>query len=230
MIKFSEIISSPDVSDRKRMESEKWSQPLNDDVESANRFWDDLMATPLESQELTEEQMIDNIFGIEEDSFDFDIKTSLKNELAEKFHDSSWTECTEKEKKTAVEELRDVLAEDLNLAKYPKVDYYDGRDCDCGSYNYAEGKLEINRALLNNPNELIDTLAHEMRHAYQYERAEKLETFTDYLYRKNLENYISPIPLTDGTYLFYMDYYDQFVEAEARAYAKSFKEAGWKNE
>ena len=44
------------------------------------------------------------------------------------------------------------------------------------------------------------------------------------LYKVNLDPdfYISPVLLPNGKYLFFTDYYDQLVEAEARAYANAF--------
>ena len=48
------------------------------------------------------------------------------------------------------------------------------------------------------------------------------ETWQDTLYKLNFENYISPISLADGKYLFFTDYQDQLVEAEARAFANIF--------
>ena len=61
-----------------------------------------------------------------------------------------------------------------------------------------------------------------MRHAYQHQRATHQETLLDKLYQLNFENYISPVPLADGKYLFFTDYQDQLVEAEARAFANIF--------
>ena len=56
-------------------------------------------------------------------------------------------------------------------------------------------------------------------------RAGLLETREDALYRVNLDNYISPIPLLGGGWLFFTDYQDQYVEVDARAFANLFTEA-----
>ena len=72
--------------------------------------------------------------------------------------------------------------------------------------------ISINRLYCDNPIELVDTLTHELRHAYQNERAEILETWQDAIYKFNFDNYITPIPLPKGGYLCFMDYYNQYVE------------------
>ena len=71
----------------------------------------------------------------------------------------------------------------------------------------------------------INTIAHEMRHAYQEQRAGILETKEDALFKLNLDNYISPVPLPGCGWLFFTDYQDQYVEADARAFANLFTEA-----
>lgn len=230
MEKLSEIVTSPCDINESKEDNEILAQTNNQDVESANQFGDELMDTSEERHELTEEEILDNIFGVAEESFDFDIEPPLNKELAEKFQDSVWSELSEDKKKVAIGELRDVLAEELHLSKIPAVSFFEGSDADCGAFNNAENKLEINRPLLENPMGLVNTLAHEMRHAYQHERADKLETFTDLLFKVNFDNYITPVQVTDSKYLFYMDYYYQYVEADARAYARSFTEAGWGHE
>lgn len=82
--------------------------------------------------------------------------------------------------------------------------------------------MELNKALLKDPVELVDTVAHEMRHAYQNLRAENPQSINDLKYKYNYDNYVSPIRLSIGKYLLFNEYQDQFVEAEARAFAKLF--------
>lgn len=230
MIKFDRGISPETTFDLERTKAFQDIKPEEDtSMREANDFWDTTFNDEPE-YELSEEEIIDNIFGVDEDSFDFDIQNPISAELAEKFTDSRWSELSGREKMSSVEELRDALAKELQLSRNPEINYFEGPSCDCGSFNHSTGKVEINRVLLDSPNKLVNTVAHEMRHAYQHERAEKLETFTDLLYNVNFVNYIEPLQLSDNTFLFYRDYCDQFVEAEARAYAKAFTEAGWKNE
>ena len=94
-----------------------------------------------------------------------------------------------------------------------------------GFYSPSDNTINLNRQYFDNPVELVNTIAHEMRHAYQEYRAGLLETREDALYRVNLDNYISPIPLPGGGWLFFTDYQDQYVEVDARAFANLFTEA-----
>ena len=70
----------------------------------------------------------------------------------------------------------------------------------------------------------MNTVAHEMRHAYQWERSRNPERPEDILYLYNFDNYISPVPLGNGKYLFVVDYMNQYIEAEARAFADSLND------
>ena len=71
----------------------------------------------------------------------------------------------------------------------------------------------------------MNTIAHEVRHAYQHMRADVLDTWKDALFKVNFDNYISPLPLLGGGWLFFVDYMDQYVEVDARAFANLFTEA-----
>ena len=75
---------------------------------------------------------------------------------------------------------------------------------------------------LEDPKELLNTIAHELRHAFQRQSADNPHSDIDYIYLMNLKNYISPIILHNGKCILYTDYYNQFVEAEARAFANLF--------
>lgn len=44
------------------------------------------------------------------------------------------------------------------------------------------------------------------------------------LYKVSFDNYISPVPLPGGGWLFFVDYFDQYVEVDARAFANKFAE------
>lgn len=68
---------------------------------------------------------------------------------------------------------------------------------------------------------IAKTIAHELRHAYQHQRARKLQRQIDYLYAYNLgyygygDNYIKVKKDANGKQLNYNEYQDQLVEAEA---------------
>ena len=122
-----------------------------------------------------------------------------------------------------VNEFSILLAEKLNIKNPPEVQFFSGPLDSCGSYNPNTNVISINRELFIDPGEIVDTIAHETWHAYQHQRALALENKQDLLYKLNFENYISPVPLGDGKYLFFPDYQDQLVEAEARAFASLFR-------
>lgn len=100
--------------------------------------------------------------------------------------------------------------------------YFEDDPSNCGCYYSGLNILGINVCELSDPKELINTVAHELRHAYQEQRALNPETEMDYKYLTNLRNYISPIFTENGDYILFTDYQDQLVEAEARAFANLF--------
>ena len=53
----------------------------------------------------------------------------------------------------------------------------------------------------------------------------RLTTSSQWLLLNSYENYISPLPLPGGGYLFFVDYFNQYVEVDARAFANLFTEA-----
>lgn len=142
--------------------------------------------------------------------------------VLDRFGAAKWERLTDSAKVEAIQELATVIGKKLRIEEKPEIQFYSDRDGSCGAYVPGDNKVEINRNIMNDPKEVIDTVAHEMRHAYQHQRAGLQETWQDMLYKINFENYISPIPLADGKYLFFTDYQDQLVEAEARAFANIF--------
>ena len=188
--------------------------------EAADDYWDNLFENEIETPEFDE--LLFSVFDRSEDEFDFDFEVSDDIiELLQKIKGSEWAYLDDAEKADTIEALSDKISELLGLRERPDISYYDA-DKNCGVYNHATHSIELNRSLLNDPGELIDTIAHELRHAYQHQKAMAPESELDLLYRVNFDNYISPLPLGDGKFLFFTDYQDQLVEVEARAFAKQF--------
>lgn len=189
--------------------------------ESADNYWDNLFENEIETPEFDE--LLFSVFDRSEDEFDFDFEVSDDIiELLQKIKGSEWAYLDDAEKGDTVEALSDKISELLGLRERPDISYYDADKNDCGVYNQATHSIELNRSLLDDPGELIDTIAHELRHAYQHQKAMAPESELDLLYRVNFDNYISPLPLGAGEFLFFTDYQDQLVEVEARAFAKQF--------
>ena len=189
--------------------------------EAADDYWDNLFENEIETPVFDE--LLFSVFDRSEDEFDFDFEVSDDIiELLQKIKGSEWAYLDDAEKADTIEALSDKISELLGLNECPDISYYDADKNDCGVYNHATHSIELNRSLLNDPGELIDTIAHELRHAYQHQKAMAPESELDLLYRVNFDNYISPLPLGDGKFLFFTDYQDQLVEVEARAFAKQF--------
>ena len=102
------------------------------------------------------------------------------------------------------------------------MEYFEAPPCNCGAYDPERNVISVNRNIFDDSYEIVNTIAHETRHAYQYRRAQNPENYLDLLYAYNFVNYISPYVDEDG-YANFLDYQDQLIEAEARAFANLFR-------
>lgn len=223
MIKFGEITSEVQKVNTENTDAYKEIKPQEEmSKEAADNYWEDFFNDEIDDTEAADELLYD-VFDRYEDEFDFnlDIDDDIV-ELLQNIKDTEWIYLDEDEKMEMIDTLSDKIGEMLELKEQPEVIYYDADENDCGAYNQAMNSIELNSSLLTSPEDLIETIAHELRHAYQYQKSRDPETRLDLLYRVNFENYISPISLGDGKYLFFTDYQDQLVEVEARAFAKQF--------
>ena len=157
------------------------------------------------------------------DSYDFDgidyssdvdrLDSSLEN-----FQDGAWENLSVDEQKAAMSDLADYVKDVIGFDNPPQIVYYNNPvDGDYGGYSPGTNTLEINEHMLYDNNEAADTIAHELWHAYQHERAMNPQSAKDYQYQYGFENYIRP----DDDFTAYQD---QLVEAEARAFAQQFKD------
>lgn len=224
MIRFSERIMEPEaiVPLWKKYGEILPMTPISD-VE-ARSFWDDMFSKPIETRTITEEDLQRDVYGRSEEEFSFDFDASdpgIRLALGN-FKDDSWNCLTETEKEEVSQTLLQVIAEKLGIKSVPKIEFYESHPNDCGAFNPNKNVVSVNKNNFDNPNEIIDTIAHEMRHAYQFQRASNPENYVDLLYAYNFENYIAPYADEDG-YVNFMDYQDQLIEAEARAFANMFR-------
>ena len=194
-----------------------------ENVEDARDYWDQMFAETTEVTTITEEELAAEIFDRhpEEFSFDFPFDDEVTKAIT-RFDADEWCQLTVKERLAAIETFVELVGARLGLERIPDVKLFEGADNVLGAYVRGENQIELNEALLNKPQDLLKTLAHEIRHAYQYEHSLALETWEDFLYYVNFENYISPGVDENGYYHSFADYEDQLVEAEARAFAKLF--------
>lgn len=174
----------------------------------------------------TYDKLISEVFNCSEDELDIDFEISDKlTSILDKFKTETWETMDINEQMPAIKELVKTLGKELAIDKIPEILISDDKDDIYGFFDASENTIMLNSNYFSNASELVNTIAHEIRHAYQHMRAEKLETWEDALCKVNFDNYISPLPLPGGGWLFFTDYFDQYVEVDARAFANKFSEA-----
>lgn len=226
MIRFSDAGGAPkEINAPEKLNIIETANQMSDlEVDS---FWKSEFENARDAMEMDPyERLLSETFNRpeEEINVDFDIDEKLLSAL-ESFRAENWDAMDEPQRIAAIKEVLQKTAGRLDIDKVPGVSLYDGTLDDCGAYNPDTNEISMNRNLFSDPVETLNTAIHELRHAFQRFRADKLETWEDKLYAFNFENYIHPLPLPDGSYLYYTDYLGQFVEAEARAFANKFTEA-----
>lgn len=225
MIKFSEKLDSAERMELPASNYQDIKPTLNLQQDKVYAFWDKLFDGNIEhiKPEFTDEEILSEIYGRDTSEFHFDIDLCDEKLLStlSKFDDSNWAEFGEEDKIKCISELASVIGDKLGITEKPELRFFDGDDNLCGAFSQFDNSIEINKSLFSNPKEIIDTIAHEMRHAYQCERACIGETYQDKMYGYNFLNYIKPV-MKDGSYINYFDYQDQLIEAEARAFADLF--------
>lgn len=153
---------------------------------------------------------------------EFNFDAEGLNRALESFTRPDWGELSVEEKKLIISSYREELALGLDISKRPKIAIRQMPETNYGDYREKMNIIDINSSLLDRPEDLAYTIAHEMRHVYQYERAKKGETHLDKLYGLNLnpEFYIRPVKDETGKWSNVNEYEKQLVEAEANAFAE----------
>ncbi len=215
MIRFGELSGLNESFGKEHLNAEIPTFEANLSVDEARSFWNDVFDIP-------DQVSILDILNHSESEFSFDTDISDMQDLLSKFDMSEWKQCSKAEKVDAINEFVDRVSEILQLKEVPSVEFFSDEPGNCGVYDAATNTIGVNELELAEPKELVKTISHELRHAYQKEHAENPENQTDMLYRINFENYISPVFTDDGNCMLFTDYQDQFIEAEARAFARIF--------
>lgn len=120
----------------------------------------------------------------------------------------------------AVLDIRDQIADELGIYPPELSFYYSPNEYDGGGFSGEYNIISLNMRNIDNPESLLGTLAHEMRHAWQHERAclpDELQTDLDRALKFNFDNYISPYDNYEG-------YRNQLIEVDARTYAEDYME------
>ena len=89
-----------------------------------------------------------------------------------KFKPDMWEKLSESAQKSAINRLSKFIAKDIGLAdKTPKINYYNdpSDDAGYGFFRESDYSININKAYWNDSAELVDTLAHELQHAQQWQ-------------------------------------------------------------
>jgi len=185
-------------------------------IDESKSFWNDIFSK--------EANFLDEVFDCDEQDckIDFDINNKDISNLLHEVK-SNWEVLKDTGRMELCEKFVNVLSEILGLENIPDCKFYtNDENGNFGFFSKADNTININTYHFNNPSETINTLAHEIRHTFQNERASCGETYIDALYKCNLENYIS-LEFVDGYCVNFLDYYNQFVEVEARVFADMFK-------
>jgi len=200
---LSELIEEAEALDLQPFEDEPLTEPL-----------DQVQEAPIDYDAVFE--------GLDEYDFDgkdYNQNPGQLNSLLDSFQEDNWNSMELEGQKERITGLFDYVNDVLNLENPPNIEYYnEPEQGNYGGYNPATNTLSINEYMLNDSNEAADTVAHELWHAYQHERAANPQSPKDFQYQFGFDNYIRPEDDFDG-------YQSQLVEAEARAFADQFKGA-----
>ena len=156
------------------------------------------------------------------DQYDFDGKDFNQDSeqlvsLLDGFTEDNWSNMDLEGQKEQIAGLYDYVNDVLALENPPNIEYYNEPEPgNYGGYNPDTNTLSINEFMLHDSNEAADTVAHELWHAYQHERASDPQSSKDFQYQFGFDNYITPDVDFDA-------YQSQLVESEARAFADQFK-------
>jgi hypothetical protein len=134
------------------------------------------------------------------------------------FKRENWERLSLDDRKESIERLADYNDDILGIEHKPSIDYYRGdAPGDYGAFSGERNSLAINERNLDDGPETADTVSHEFRHAYQYQRAQNPVSERDILFRENFDDYVSPEQDFSG-------YKDQILESDARDYAQRFRD------
>ncbi len=134
------------------------------------------------------------------------------------FKQDNWDDLSNGERKECIANLKEYIENTIGLDNCPKLEFYNNEDA--GDYAYVTGDgqtIAINEYNLWDSKEAADSIAHELWHAYQRQRASMLENEIDQTYADGFENYIGPE-------IDFQMYQDQFVESDAREFAQRIKD------
>jgi len=171
--------------------------------------------------ELTENDINAVFEGLE--SYDFQGVDCFENierldSSLESFTAENWEQLSLDERKEKMNDLADYIIDVTGLENPPRIEFYNNpQEGDYGGFDRMSNTLSINEYMLYQNDEAADTVAHELWHALQYQRASNPKTKLDYMYQENFIDYIRSEDDFEG-------YQSQILESEARAFAQQIKD------
>ena len=226
MIKISEVAETSKRADiSEKYKNIKPVEKMSD--QEADDFWASEFEKIQENAEVDlHDKLLSEVFNHSEDEIDvkFDIGDRILS-IIKQIKAEDWNSLDISEQRVAIKELVNTVGKELGLDKIPNLFISENEDDAYGFYDPEKNIVMLNKKYFDNSSELVNTIAHELRHVYQHMRAKIMATWEDALYKVNYENYVSPLSLPDGGWLFFTDYMNQYVEVDARAFANKFTEA-----
>lgn len=190
-------------------------------IEETKTFWNRVFCS--DSEGISVEDLWDEIMYCDESEFDFsDVVDDGTKEILELFTADEWESLDADGRYELITKLAEYIGESLGLEEIPEIELVDIDDNCSGFYNERGNYIGINVNYWDDYKDVVDTIAHETRHAYQRFRADKHENRQDEIYKFNFDHYISTECDSEGKYINFKEYYEQYIEVEARAFAKEF--------
>lgn len=204
--------------------------PMPSDGIDDNVASDEWLEKPDEEAEATELLQMEEESEYDLDGIDIMGNADEMNEVLAPFEKEAWEEASMDARKENLLELADYVQRQLALATPPSIEYYNHADPgDYGGYSHDDNTLLINEYTLGDGEEAVDTIAHELWHAYQWQRADEprpgVAGAADWQRQYGLspEHYVQPQYGDDGICINFDEYQSQMVEEEARAFASQVR-------
>lgn len=191
----------------------------------ANNEFDEFMNQNLvkkedhtESDDLSEQKAVNKWVDSDTSKSFWDRMIEAQNQrfeaAREQVDEDTWTNKSMKEKEAAIEHVGQYISTELlNLKDSPKIKFYYKEPTEngtsCGYYKKENNTVHINQYLLENDvQETVDTLAHELKHAKQYEMKEDWDWTQRFkMFRSRVENRVNELlanpnlePVKDWSY------------------------------
>lgn len=133
-------------------------------------------------------------------------------ETLQYFRYQQWDSLSYDDRHAIVIDLVESLSYDLQLSDVPTVRFYsEPESLVVGYFESLSYQIYVNYGATPDSFDMAETIAHEMRHAWQYVRALNPLTEQDELFKYEFENYIEAEDNLG-------EYYQQSIEVDAREY------------